>query len=152
MLRVKNFVCTPSDPPNDDDETTRSNWNGRHLSPSDRATGQVKTTDESQRRTPRVAHYGGCKGWQWGMLKEEGVRGWGRGGESAVSCWRFRTFVHVVQSIAISFHYNQITIKSHRPLVEFVPYGLPFVVVVVVAPLLSCVPHLITRYTLFRYS
>lgn len=38
--------------------------------------------------------------------------------------------IHVVQSIAISFHYSQITIKSHRPLVEFVPYGLsalPFV-------------------------
>lgn len=64
MLRVKNFVCTPSKPPfpvtapdDDDDETTRSNRNGGLLSPTE---PQDKLRQcESQRRAQRVAVCGG---------------------------------------------------------------------------------------------
>lgn len=56
-------------------------------------------------------------------------------------------YIHVVQSIAISFHYSQITIKSHRPLVEFVPCGP---VRVAICRCQGC--HPTAMYTLFRYS
>lgn len=61
--------------------------------------------------------------------------------------------VHVVQSIAISFHYTQITIKSHTsqsiqtPLVCPFYFGFFFLVLVFVELLTTS-----ARWTLFRYS